>query len=169
LDAPVQPSYEATLHYTEPLLRSVVFAFWRRTVGIAFPLILVTLLALVALGSVFYGMTWYLAVTAAVSLAGTLLIATIFVAHYRNTLGKFRKLASPEAKLVVSAEQFSVTSDLGSSSIAWRGVSELWCYPDFWLLMLSRAQFVTLPLAGISLPMRQFIREQVEQTGGKVR
>jgi len=163
-----QPDFTATLHYTEPLMRRVVFAFWFRTVGIVFPLVLILAAALIGLATFLYGMNWYLAVLSAVVILGTLLIAVIFAAHYRHTLERFRKLNAPRATLSVDNERFTVTSDLGSSTMTWRAVTELWCFPEFWLILFSKAQFVTLPLSGISAEMRKFIREQVQLAGGKV-
>lgn len=166
-DAP--PTFEATLHYSAALLRQVVFAFWRRTVGIGFPVALLVLAALIALGASVYGMNWYLALSAASVGLGVALIAAIFVTHYRHTMARFRKLNSPRATLSVNQDTFTVTSDLGSSTMAWRAVSELWQFPDFWLLLFSKATFVTIPLEGLSAEMRQYITERVAAAGGQLR
>ncbi len=160
--------FATTLHYTESLMRRVVFAFWRRTVGVLFPLVLLAMAALIAIGASLYGMNWYLVVLAAVVILGTLLVIAIFVTHYRHTLGRFRRLKSPSATLSVNRELFTVTSDLGSSTLKWHAVTELWRFPEFWLVMLSKAQFVTLPLSGIPAEMQQFIRERAQLAGGKV-
>jgi hypothetical protein len=161
-------TFTATLLYSEPLLRKVVFAFWRRTVGISFPIVLVVFAALIALAASQYGMNWYLATLAALAVLGTLLIAAIFVIHYRHTMARFRKLKEPRATLTINGDQFTVTSDLGSSTMAWRVVSEVWCFPEFWLLMFSRAQFMTLPLEGLPVEMQNHIAERVEAAGGRV-
>lgn len=165
---PAEPTFDATLHYSKPLMRRVVFAFWRRTVGIAFPLVLVVLATLIMVCAGLYGMNWFLTLLAAVVILGTLLIFVIFVTHYRHLMARFGKLESPNATLVVSSEQFTVTSDLGSSTMTWRTISEIWCFPEFWLVMFSKSQFMTLPLSGISTEVQQFIREQVEKAGGSV-
>lgn len=159
-----QPTLEATLFYSEPLLRRVVFAFWRRTVGIGLPLVLVGLGISIAVGAYFYGMNWFLALVASLVILGTLLIVAIFITHYRHTLARFRRLKAPTATLVADCEQLTVTSDLGSSTIAWRVISEVWQFPEFWLVMFSRSQFMTLPLEGLSSELREFILERVAES-----
>lgn len=108
---------------------------------------------------------WFLAVLAAVVILGTLLVIAILVTHYRHTRGRFRRLESPSAMLTLNCEQFTVTSEIDSSTMNWRAVSETWCFPEFWLVMLSKAQFVTLPLSGIPVEMQQFIRDRVAEAG----
>ncbi|KQZ30488.1 hypothetical protein [Duganella sp. Root1480D1] len=42
------------------------------------------------------------------------------------------------------------------------------CYSGFWLLLFSKAQFITLPLETVSQEMQAFVLKSVQASGGKV-
>ena len=42
--------------------------------------------------------------------------------------------------------------------MVWSSVREVWAFPRFWLFLLSRSHFVTLPLEGVSEATLSFIR-----------
>ena len=46
----------------------------------------------------------------------------------------------------------------GSATVPWSGVREVWAFPDFWLFLLSKSHFVTLPMEGVGESTRAFIR-----------
>jgi ABC-type transport system involved in multi-copper enzyme maturation permease subunit len=84
-------------------------------------------------------------------------IAMIYVAHHRNTLGKFRQMRNPEATFAYDEESICLTSELGSATLPWSSVTEVWRHPRFWLLLFSPSQFVTLPLDCIDEKTQAFI------------
>ena len=45
----------------------------------------------------------------------------------------------------------------------------VWRYPDFWLLLLSPSQFITLPVTDLPEAMQTEILARVQQLGGKTR
>jgi hypothetical protein len=48
-------------------------------------------------------------------------------------------------------------------------VTAVRCFPEFWLMLFSRAQFVTLPLADLDIEARELILDRVKSHGGNVR
>ena len=76
-------NYEATLTYSEPLIRQAVFAFWRRSVGVRF----LGALLLNALGLAFYlargEASWIVGVLGTVFTFGVMFIACL--SGYRPT------------------------------------------------------------------------------------
>ena len=157
-----------TLQYTEPLLREAAFVFWRRTVGIGFFLALALLLCSLLLMLWQGDRSWF------VGMAGTFLVIglgfawSLYFVHLRNAMAKFRAMGSPVATLCLEDTCFTVSSTIGSSSLQWSSVTELWRYPSFWLLFFSKAQFVTIPLASVPSEAQAFILDRVSTTGGKV-
>ncbi len=75
-----------------------------------------------------------------------LFFAAVYVAHFRNTIGRFRQMRTPEATFGYDEHQVKFTSELGSAIMPWSAITEVWRYPRFWLLVFSRSQFVTLPV-----------------------
>lgn len=160
--------YRTTLNYSAPLLRQAVLGFWWRVVGIRF----LAALALVAFGfalSIHEGDTsWFTGVLGSVLVMGMLFAVALYVAHYRNVMQKLRAMRSPQATLEASDEALALSSDAGSASLPWSAITELWKLKNCWLLLLSRSQFVTLPLADLTPELKAFISEKVRVLGGKV-
>jgi hypothetical protein len=161
-------SHEATLIYSEALLRQAVFAFWRRSVGVGFlAALLVAVLGLVVL--IAQGMaSWLVGTIAAVLVLGIGFAAAVYVVHYRNSLRKFRQMDKPQATFRADESSFTIVSDIGPSTLQWSAVKELWQFPSVWLLLYSKAQFTTLPLACLSPETQAYIVQRVRESGGKV-
>jgi hypothetical protein len=162
-------SHETTLIYTEPLLRQAVFAFWRRSVGgVAYA---------VALGGVAFGLgvlagqgaaSWLVGALGTVLVLGVALPAALYFVHYRNTLRKFLEMGSPRATFRADDSSFTMSSDIGTTTLKWSAVKEVWQFSGMWLLLYSKAQFSTLPLACMSPEMQAFVLQRVRASGGRV-
>jgi hypothetical protein len=159
---------QTTLHYNEAILRRAVFCFWRRSVGwpIFFvpPFLLAYLLFALHQGQ----RGWLVGVVATVLLMAMAMPVMIYVVHFRNTMQKFRDMGEPLATLSFDDRSFTLSSALGSSTLRWASVSQVWMFDTVWLLLFSKAQFVTLPLADLPVAMQQLINEHVRNSGGKV-
>jgi hypothetical protein len=160
--------HEATLIYSESLLRQAVFGFWHRSVGIGFFVALVIaalgLVVLVALGQ----SSWIIGGLAAVLVLGIVFAIVIYVVHYRRSLQKFRQMDKPQATFRADESSFTMSSDIGTTTLQWSAVKELWQFPSVWLLLYSKAQFTTLPLACLSPETQAYIVQCVRESGGKV-
>jgi len=160
--------HEATLIYSESLLRQAVFGFWHRSVGIGFFVALVIaalgLVVLVALGQ----SSWIIGGLAVVLVVGVAFAIVIYVVHYRRSLQKFRQMDKPQATFRADESSFTMSSDIGTTTLQWSAVKELWQFPSVWLLLYSKAQFSTLPLACLSPETQAHIVQSVRAAGGKV-
>ncbi|HET7330603.1 YcxB family protein [Dyella sp.] len=158
----------ASLTYSPSLIRQAVWAFWRRVVGLQFPaaLILITigLVALLRSGD----RSWLVGVVASVLILGTLFMVALFLVHYRNSTQKLRAMGAPQAELIATHSSLSLSSGAGTVSLPWSSVSEVWQFPTFWLLLFSKNQFSTLPLADVSTELRKFMLQRVGEAGGKI-
>ena len=156
------------LHYSEALIRSAVWAFWRRVTGWRY----FVAIALV-LGSFIYSISsgdrsWLVGVSASVLCLPVIFSVALYVIHYRGAITRFRRMQSPEATFEAGDDRFRVTSDVGSSEMSWSTVTEVWQFPEFWLLFFSRAQFITLPLADLDSEARELILDRAKSHGAKV-
>ena len=161
-------SHEATLIYSETLLRQAVFAFWRRSVGVGFIVaLLVGALGLIVL--IVQGVaSWLAGALAAVLVLGIGFAAAVYFVHYRKSLRKFRQMDKPRATFRADESSFTMSSDIGTTTLQWSAVKELWQFPSVWLLLYSKAQFSTLPLACLSPETQAYIVQRVRESGGKV-
>ena len=153
--------HETKLRYSEPVLRAAVRVFVLRSIGrhlgIAFFVVLAGLVADLAWLLAHHDRGWMVGFLVAMILFVGAFFAAIYVAHYRNTIGKFRQMLMPEATFGYDEEQFEMTSELGSATMPWSAITEVWRYPRFWLLLFSRSQFVTLPIDCLDEPTQAFI------------
>lgn len=162
-------TYEATLVYSEPLIRKAVFGFWRRTVGAGFLLALVVLAYLLVFLVLRGDTSWRVGALGSVLALGLAMAVAVYVTHYRNAFRKFRELGEPRATLRAEESSFSMSSDLGTATIRWSAIQEVWQFPDVCLLLFSKAQFVTLPTACLPSGMKEFILQRVADAGGRIR
>jgi len=160
--------HRATLRYTERLVAQAVRAFWRKTIGsgllVAIALMIVFLVWLLVDGD----RSWVVGLTAAVVLLGVVLPVAVYLVHYRNSMRKFREMSPPVAEFVADDDTFTLSSDRGTTSLKWNAVTEVWRFESLWLLLFSKAQFVTLPLEDVPGPMQAFILDRVTSSGGKI-
>jgi hypothetical protein len=160
--------HEATLIYDKELLNQSVFAFWKRSVGVGFFVALLVaalgLVVLVALGQ----SSWIIGGLAVVLLVGIAFAVAVYVAHYRKSLRRFHQMDNPQATFRAEESSFTMVSDIGTTTLQWSAVKELWQFPRVWLLLYSKSQFSTLPLACLSPETQAYIVERVRAAGGKV-
>lgn len=161
-------AYQAQLSYSETLIRRAVFSFWKRTVGpgVRIALVIVAIAAAVLLPG---NHTWVGSIFGTVVVVYVGFLAMIYVVHLRNSIAKFRDLGE-EAIATFAAEEatFTVTSDIGSSTLRWSTIQEVWRFSKFWLVLFSKAQFMIIPLEDIDQDMQLFVLEKVRANGGKV-
>lgn len=160
--------HRLTLTYSKPLLRQAVRGFWWRLVGWRF----IAAMALVA-GSlamlVLRGDTsWVVGALASVLVFGIAVIVALYVVHYRNALHKLKAMGHPQATFEASEAYLWVSSGAGTATLPWTAVTEIWQFKSCWLLLFSKAQFITLPLADMTPETATFIVARVQAVGGKV-
>ncbi|WP_435018095.1 YcxB family protein [Tundrisphaera sp. TA3] len=160
--------HECKLRYSEPLLREAVRAFVFRTIvrqlGISF-FFVATLIALFFIYLLLsHDWDWTVGFLGAGLPFACLMFISLYVVHARSTIGRFRRMRSPEATFAYNEEQVSFASELGSSTLPWSSIAEVWRFPRFWLLLFSRAQFVTLPLDCLDDQAQAFISLKTKQT-----
>ncbi len=164
----IMETHNATLQFNASLLREAVWFFWRRTVGVG---ILIALFICIALLICLLGQgdrSWLVGFVAAVLCFGTAMVVAVYFVHYKNTFQKFRNMGS-SATVVFSAsnDSFTVSSGAATSTLPWSSVKQVWKLKNCWLLLFSKAQFMTLPLAGLSDATQTFVLSRIADAGGK--
>lgn len=156
------------LTYTPKLVRQSVWAFWKRSVRITLPLTLALLTAyLVSL--VRDGNTgWLVGVFGTIVALGYAFLVVVYLARLRHGMATLRAMGDQQATLEIDDGGITVASGAGQAKLPWRGVHEVWRCPGFWILLFSRTQFMTLPLANLPEDMQVEILERVRQHGGRL-
>jgi hypothetical protein len=112
--------------------------------------------------------TWFVGMVGSAIVLFVGVAAFVFVFHYRATIGRLRRMQRPEAQLVLLNHGFRITSDAGMSELPLNTISEAWCFPSFWLMLVTRSQFFTLPLADLSDEARRHILGRLKAHGVKI-
>lgn len=126
---------QTTLRYNEPLLRAAVRAFCLRAfvrgLGLRFFLVLAISVACLTLLIAQRERSWTVPFMLSALFFVALFVVTIYVAHMRNTLGTFRRMRRPESTLSYDEEQFTLASELGSATLPWSAITDVWRFPRF--------------------------------------
>ncbi|RYG96027.1 MAG: YcxB family protein [Alphaproteobacteria bacterium] len=159
--------HETTLEYSVPLLREAVAGFWRRSVGMGMLIALAICAGMLGVLLAQGDKSWVVGLLGAVVTLGAAFVVAIYAVHYRNAIQKFRDMGSPRATFRASDNSFTVSSDLATSTVPWSTVTQIWKFKNCWLLLFSKAQFMTLPLASVPQDMQVFVLERVAAAGGR--
>ena len=160
--------HEATLTYTEPLLRQAVWRFWWRSVGVGYVVALALLGISCGVSLARGDYSWFTGATGTLFVLGIAIAVALYFIHYRRSLGKFRAMADPHGQLRADEAGFTFFSSLGSVTLPWSTVTELWCFDEVWLLLYSKAQFNTLPVADLPPALQSFILQRLQAAGAKI-
>ncbi len=158
---------ENKLRYSEALLREAVRAFVFRAVlrqlGISFFIVVTLLIVILGLLISQHDRGWMGGFLIATILFVGVFLAVVYVAHFRNTIGRFRQMRTPEATFGYDEQQITLASEFGSATMPWSSITEVWRYPRFWLLLFSRSQFITLPLDCLDEQTQAFITRKTNE------
>lgn len=159
--------HETTLEYSVPLLREAVAGFWRRSVGVGTLIALAVCAGMLGVLLAQGDRSWVVGLLGSVVALGTVFVVAIYAVHYRNAVQKLRDMGSPRATFSTTDSSFTVTSDLATSTVPWSTVTQIWKFKNCWLLLFSRAHFMTLPLASVPQDMQAFVLARVTAAGGR--
>ena len=142
--------HETTLEYTVPLLREAVAGFWRRSVGVGMLIALTIGAGMLSFSPDSRRQILGCRFAWSCDFFGAMFVVAIDSFDYRSAVQKFRDMGSPRAIFKASDDSFTVSSGAGTATLPWSSVTQVWKFRHCWLLLFSKAQFITLPLASIS-------------------
>lgn len=99
------------------------------------------------------------AVLGSVSIGFVILIISMGFLYVRSSAAKFRAMRDPKVRWRFTEETLGTRSDLGSSEISWRMISDVWCFPEVWLIFFGKQGYgySTLPTVGLNGELKDFI------------
>ena len=150
-----------TIHYDEPVLRRAVDTFFRRRFvqGMGLPgLAAFVLCAVIVVGLLLRGdRSWFTGVMSAVLIIFVAGFLALWRMHRSQMIQKLAAIPSRQAEVVLDGEAITVSAESGSTSLPWKGFTEVWKLPDCWLLFLAPNSHITLPLRGVPQEALAFI------------
>ena len=152
-----------TLHYSPDLVRMSVFAYLRRGFGTSGFIAFAVLFAAAILFALTDPGSWLAGVASGVVAVIILLFFGLYFLHYRHGMAKLARMQQPQAVLQLTDLELTASSQAGSFSAPWSTFTDLWRFSDFWLLILGRGKFMTLPLADLTEEAQSFIESHIGQ------
>jgi hypothetical protein len=158
--------HEVEVRYTEALARDAVRAFYWRTLSRAYGWLFVLVIPATLVVSLLLegDRSWLVGALGALLLSLLAYLVAVYRAHYRNTVGAFRRLATPLGRFVFSDSGVSIASDAGTATLPWTAIERVWAFPEFWLFLMSSSSFFTFPIDGVGEDVLAFIRGKVRVT-----
>ena len=106
--------------------------------------------------------SWWVGLMAAAIILIPIAVLAVYAAHWSHTVGRIRRMQVPMSRFTLNDTELSVASELGTATIPWPLIVEVWEFPELWLLLLSKNYFVTLPTDGVPASALAFIRAKVK-------
>jgi len=157
--------HEVEVVYSEALVQDAVRCFYRRRIRelFDFKFVVAGILTVTGMGWLAWHdeYSWLLAFCVGALGVCALFLVWAYLAQYRGSIGRLRQMKEPKARFIFGDSDLTVSSDLGSSTVYWSAITDLWQFPDFWLLLTSRASFLTFPTQGVSQPVLAYVRSKV--------
>lgn len=156
------------LTYNKDMIRDAVFRFWWRSIGKGFFIAMAIVGASLVMALLRGDTSWVVGVMAASFVFGIVFIASLYIVHYRHAVQKLKAMGTPQAQMEIGEDGFTFSSGIGSATMPWSSVGQVWKFETVWLLMFSKAHFATLPLASVTQAERDMIISHVSAAGGKI-
>ena len=157
-----------TLQYTEADVRTAVNCYWKRSIGVTFVAATLFLIAVFVWRVAEGDRSWIIGMLGAFLFLIVVIVAAVYIVPDRHAMTAFRAMSPAEATMTLDESTLSFASSVGSSTVAWSVVKELWRFDRVWLLLFSKAQFVTLPVRCLRPEVQAHITEKVRSVGGRI-
>ncbi len=148
--------------YDAEILKKGVRAFvWHRLICKGFGHLWLAALLLILPTWLMTDIVWLRWVLLGVLGAVALFVVLAYWANRRLKLLRFRQMNDPAVTMALGEDGFEVTSSLGTSALPWSFLTGILKRPDFWLLFGPKAEYIVLPLAGVSPQALVYLEQKV--------
>jgi len=91
--------------------------------------------------------SWYIGTVGAIIFFAFVVPIALFVGHIRLGLRKLAEMPGGAATMTITDNGLIVRSAIASSEIPWKTITEVWPYPEYWLLLSGGHYLMTIPFA----------------------
>ena len=157
--------YHFEVKYSEAVARAAVRATMIRSIKRKLDWKRQSLLVFTAAAVIYsfakYGFTWIDTAIGSVYLFGIVFLIILYRNAVRQSIARLRKMKSPVGQFNLTENNFTISTELGSSTLPWSSIESLSEQDGFWLLYTSPTSALTVPLAAIEATALDFIRKKV--------
>jgi hypothetical protein len=157
-----------TLMFSKPLVKRAVRSYFLRKMGlryfIAMALAMVLLIYELSTGD----LSWLVGLLGAIIGFGILFPVVGIIGQTRIGLQKLAEMPDATATMTLTDNGFLIRSAIGSAELNWKSVSEVWQFPDYWVLLSSGHFFMTIPQSGLDDQARDSIRAALARGNVKI-
>jgi hypothetical protein len=150
--------------YTEKLMRSTAYRYWRKTIGSTGFILLVVIPMIFAIMWIFSYPQWALGLFGGLSIAWAGITLLSFFRFRKMHVNVYRRMENKTATFTFSESGVKAVSDNGSSEFGWKLVDAVYEYPDVWLLSLVRSTYLSVPTETLDDETKSFIRAHIAGT-----
>lgn len=158
----------ATVTYSESTVLSAARSHLWRVTGTWYVVSLGIVVAAVFYLALTGVHSWPLGALGAVLLFCLAVPCAVYGLYRTRGLAQLRSMRCPEATLRADDAALSMESEFGQATVPWRTITGIRQLPALWLLTVSSADYVAMPLHGVPSAMLDFIEQKVRQGGGTV-
>jgi hypothetical protein len=107
--------------------------------------------------------SWIIGLIGAVIGFGLIIPVAGIVGHIRIGQRKLAEMEDATATLTITDNCLIVQSAIGSSEITWKTITEVWQYPDYWLMLSGGSFLMTIPQSELDDVGRKSILAMLEK------
>jgi uncharacterized membrane protein (DUF485 family) len=157
-----------TLKFSRGQFLRTVRSFILRKLGLAYFIALILLLAYFVFKLHSGDRSWVVGILGSIVCFGIIIPIAAMVGHIRIGLRKLAEMPDATATMTITDNGLVVRSGSGSSDIPWKAITEVWQYPQYWLLLSGGHYLMTIPLTAINDGERNTIRELFKKANVKI-
>lgn len=147
-----------SLRYDRPLLKQAVANYIKRIYLKRMVWMTIAIIALVIFAFTCTDSPWLQAFTIVPAVFLPAMLAVGYVVRIIQSLQRLNLLDDGRVTVTATDASFNIESAIGKSEMNWKLFSELWEFPEMYLLLYNNNQFITLPKDQVQFVLIDFIR-----------
>ncbi len=152
-----------TLRYSKDLVKRAVLSYFFRKMGKGYFIAIVLLSGYFVYELIDGNQSWIIGLIGAVIGFAFIIPVAGIVGHIRIGLRKLVEMKDATATLTITENCLIVQSDIGSSEITWKTITEVWQYPDYWVMLSGGSFLMTIPQSELDDNGRKSILAMLEK------
>ena len=158
---------EVSVHYTSNIINAASRRFFVRFIGLRGSVGFALLWACVAFLYLFGVRSWYVTSFGTIAVLATVTLPLLYFLYKKRSIDNLRRLSSNEVVFRFRDEEIEIHSSIAQSHIKWQVIQKVLCFPEVWLLFLSKQQYLILPFDALKQELRDFILKKIQENKTK--
>lgn len=152
---------EYHLIYTESILTKATYEYFKKVIGIIFPVVYLLLAAFTVYRLAAGDRSWVVGVSGAAIVFIGVLLFSLFIAQIKSAKSNFLSMQGGTCTLVLSETGLRFATPLGIAEIPWVRIKEVKVFTDFVLILFEKSGYTSIPLASIDIEGLEYLKHAV--------